>query len=111
VAVLFGTDDLGSDLLSRLMSYGAAVSPKHGSIVVTLSLAALHPTPPPSHPHTQPKNPPPPSHHLTTTPHTHPTPPPPPPPHHPPLALGMLRGFIRGITDIGIMRFMDIIEL
>jgi len=62
---LFGTDDLGRDLLSRLI-YGARLSLIIGSIVVTLSLALG-------------------------------------------VAFGLLSGFFRGIPDIGIMRFMDIL--
>jgi dipeptide transport system permease protein len=62
---LFGTDDLGRDLLSRLI-YGARLSLIIGSIVVTLSLALG-------------------------------------------IAFGLLSGFFRGIPDIGIMRFMDIL--
>jgi dipeptide transport system permease protein len=61
----FGTDDLGRDILSRLI-YGARLSLIIGSIVVTLSLAAG-------------------------------------------IAFGLLSGFFRGIPDIGIMRFMDIL--
>ncbi len=62
---LFGTDDLGRDLLSRLI-YGARLSLIIGSIVVTLSLALG-------------------------------------------IAFGLLSGFFRGIPDIAIMRFMDIL--
>ena len=62
---IFGTDDLGRDLLSRLI-YGARLSLIIGSIVVTLSLALG-------------------------------------------IAFGLLSGFFRGIPDIGIMRFMDIL--
>jgi dipeptide transport system permease protein len=60
-----GTDDLGRDILSRLI-YGARLSLIIGSIVVTLSLAAG-------------------------------------------IAFGLLSGFFRGIPDIGIMRFMDVL--
>jgi dipeptide transport system permease protein len=62
---IFGTDDLGRDLLSRLI-YGARLSLIIGSIVVTLSLALG-------------------------------------------IAFGLISGFFRGIPDIGIMRFMDIL--
>jgi dipeptide transport system permease protein len=61
----FGTDDVGRDILSRLI-YGARLSLIIGSIVVTLSLALG-------------------------------------------ITFGLLSGFFRGIPDIGIMRFMDIL--
>jgi dipeptide transport system permease protein len=61
----FGTDDVGRDILSRLI-FGARLSLIIGSIVVTLSLALG-------------------------------------------ITFGLLSGFFRGIPDIGIMRFMDIL--
>ena len=60
-----GTDDVGRDLLSRII-YGSRLSLFIGSIVVTLSLALG-------------------------------------------IGLGLLSGFFRGVPDIAIMRFMDII--
>src|SRR5215471_20838670 len=62
---VFGTDDLGRDILSRLI-YGARLSLIIGSIVVTLSLALG-------------------------------------------ILFGLVSGFFRGIPDIGIMRFMDVL--
>ena len=62
---VFGTDDLGRDILSRLI-YGARLSLIIGTIVVTLSLALG-------------------------------------------IFFGLMSGFFRGIPDIGIMRFMDIL--
>jgi dipeptide transport system permease protein len=60
-----GTDDVGRDVLSRII-YGARLSLFIGSIVVTISLALG-------------------------------------------IAFGLLSGFYKGMADIGIMRFMDII--
>jgi dipeptide transport system permease protein len=62
---VLGTDDVGRDLLSRII-YGSRLSLFIGSIVVTISLALG-------------------------------------------IALGVVSGFFRGVTDIAIMRFMDII--
>jgi len=62
---ILGTDDLGRDMLSRLI-YGARLSLIVGTIVVTLSLALG-------------------------------------------IFFGLMSGFFRGIPDIGIMRFMDIL--
>ena len=62
---VLGTDDVGRDLLSRII-YGSRLSLFIGSIVVTISLALG-------------------------------------------IGLGLLSGFFRGIADIAIMRFMDII--
>ncbi len=60
-----GTDDVGRDMLSRII-HGARLSLFIGSIVVTLSLALG-------------------------------------------IAFGLWSGFFKGVVDIGIMRFMDII--
>ena len=60
-----GTDDVGRDLLSRII-YGSRLSLFIGSIVVTISLALG-------------------------------------------IGLGLVSGFFRGVTDIGVMRLMDII--
>jgi dipeptide transport system permease protein len=60
-----GTDDVGRDLLSRII-YGSRLSLFIGSIVVTISLALG-------------------------------------------IGLGLVSGFFRGLTDIGVMRLMDII--
>ena len=62
---VLGTDDVGRDLLSRII-YGSRLSLFIGSIVVTISLALG-------------------------------------------IALGLLSGFFRGVTDIAIMRLMDIV--
>jgi dipeptide transport system permease protein len=62
---VLGTDDVGRDLLSRII-YGSRLSLFIGFIVVTISLALG-------------------------------------------IGLGLLSGFFRGIADIAIMRFMDII--
>src|SRR4029079_7463 len=60
-----GTDDVGRDLLSRII-YGSRLSLFIGSIVVTISLALG-------------------------------------------IGLGLVSGFFRGVTDIGVMRLMDIV--
>ncbi len=60
-----GTDDVGRDVLSRII-YGARLSLFIGTIVVTLSLALG-------------------------------------------IAFGLWSGFFKGVVDIGIMRFMDIV--
>ncbi|NYZ12389.1 ABC transporter permease subunit [Azospirillum sp. RWY-5-1] len=62
---ILGTDDIGRDMLSRLI-HGARLSMMIGVIVVTLSLAVG-------------------------------------------LGLGMVAGFFGGITDVLVMRFMDIL--
>lgn len=64
-AFLLGTDDVGRDVLSRII-HGARLSLFIGSIVVTISLALG-------------------------------------------IALGLMSGFYKGVIDIAIMRFMDII--
>lgn len=61
---ILGTDDVGRDMLSRLI-HGARLSMIIGVIVITLALAAG-------------------------------------------IGLGLLAGFFRGVVDIAIMRFMDI---